>query len=285
MKKVLIIVCIVMILALVAGLGSTLFVSKGASSDSEDIPTVIPSSSSSGTSDGGNMSVDPQPVEFVSTVDLSDKTYIAFGDSITWGLCNYGLEHSIRMEKPYPTLVAEKLELQSYLNLGQSGATFCSNDLGFYNMTERILSRTESADIVSVMLGVNDMIRCLPLGTIDDRDNTTIYGSLYLIMEHFSTYYPDSFVFFMTPLNIRYRDGDGYRDNRVGFSLYDVSCAIKQMAKKYDYPVLDLFSFGSYSLEAFDEESDGVHPSQEFIQDYTAPMIAQFINDHFDPDR
>ena len=280
MKKVLIILCIVMILALVAGLGSTLFVSKGASSVSEDVSASVVSPSQPSGGSGSSTSADPQPVEFVSTVDLSDKTYIAFGDSITWGYANY-----TQMSKPYPTLVSELLNLASYSNSSVCGATLTQNDLDLFNETSYICSVTSPYDIVSVMMGVNDMIRCLPLGTIDDRDNTTIYGSLYLIMEHFSTYYPDSFVFFMTPLNIRYRDGDGYRENSVGFSLYDVSCAIKQMAKKYDYPVLDLFSFGSYSLEAFDEESDGVHPSQEFIQDYTAPMIAQFINDHFDPDR
>ena len=80
-------------------------------------------------------------------INFSNMTYVAYGDSITYGLCNYGLDKSIRMEKPYPTLVSDELGFKSYQNLGQNGATLCSNDKGHYNMTEKILSRSENEDI------------------------------------------------------------------------------------------------------------------------------------------
>ena len=280
MKKVLIIVCIVMIIAAVAGLGSTLFVSKGASSVSEDVSASVVSPSQPSGGSGSSTSTDPQGFEFVSTVDLSDKTYIAYGDSITWGWSHYN-----RVESPYPALVEELLGLSSSLNVGINGATFCSNDLGRANMTQTILSRTDTADIVSVMLGVNDYAASLPLGSANDIDNTTIYGSLYLIMEHFSSYYPDSFVFFMTPYQVYLSGHDGYTDNSQGYDLADVSNAIKTMASRYGFTVLDLLSEGRFEDEIYFSGSDGIHPSQEFFRNYTAPQIAQFINDHFDSDR
>ena len=213
--------------------------------------------------------------------DFSNMTYLAFGDSITYGLENYGLEKSRRMEKPYTTLVSEDLGLKSYSNLGQNGATFCVNNNGHYNMTESILSCNISADIVSVMLGVNDFIQGLPLGSIDDKDNTTIYGSLYLICEYLSENYADSFVFFMTPLKVDIGSRDSFTINSQGYNLQDVANAIKQVAHKYNYPVLDLFTIGEFECEMYDAKSDGVHPSQSFIQNYTAPQIAQFIKDNY----
>ena len=139
MKKVLIIVCIVMIIAAVAGLGSTLFISKGASSASEDVSASVVSPSQPSGGSGSSTSTDPQPVEFVSTVDLSDKTYIAFGDSITYGTCNYGLDSPIRMAKPYPTLVSELLSLASYQNVGVAGAMLTSNNCSIHHTTNNFI--------------------------------------------------------------------------------------------------------------------------------------------------
>lgn len=204
------------------------------------------------------------------SVDYSSLTYIAFGDSITFGIDGvvWG-----RMESPYPTLVADTLKLKSYSNKGISGATFCKNELNRANMTAQILSCTESADIVSLMLGVNDFAVSLPLGTKDDKTNDTIYGSLYLICEHFRKNYPNSFVFFMTPFPYK----NGTKANAEGYLLEDVADAIKYMAKQYGYPVLDMLEVSEYEAEMTSGKGDGLHPSQQYFIDYGAPKIVDFI--------
>ena len=207
-------------------------------------------------------------------IEYSKLTYVAFGDSITYGVdgVNGG-----RMESPYPKLVGETLGLKTVENKGVSGATFCSNSVGRTNMTENILAYTDDADIISVMLGVNDFAANLPLGTTSSTDNTTIYGSLYLIAEHFKEYYSDSFVFFMTPFP--YKNGE--TKNSEGYVLEDVVNAIKYTCNKYDIPVLDMYTDGGYKTEMDNSNSDGTHPSQEFFIKYTAPQIVYFIKNNY----
>lgn len=207
-------------------------------------------------------------------VDYSNLNYVAWGDSITYGVdgVNGG-----RMENPYPTTVSEALGLKSFENRAVSGATFCSNTVGRENMTANVLAYTEHADIVSVMLGVNDFAANMPLGTSDDKTNSTIYGSLYLMCEHFKTYYADSFVFFMTPFPYR----AGTTKNSEGYLLEDVAEAIKVMADKYNYPVLDMLGVSGYETEMNSAASDGLHPSQQYFDVYGAPKIIDFIKQNY----
>ena len=205
-------------------------------------------------------------------IDFSKLTYVAFGDSITYG-ADYTRNYA-QMDNPYPKLVSEKLKLSSVKNLGVSGATFVANDLNRVCMTDNILSFDENADIISVMLGVNDYACSLPLGTITDTSNTTIYGSLNLIAKHLTTVYKDSFVFFMTPYKTTYNSNSEYQ-------LIDVVKAVKEVADLYDISVLDMYNLGKYELEMYNASSDGIHPSQDFITTYTAPQIAEFIKQNY----
>lgn len=205
-----------------------------------------------------------------------ELTYVAFGDSITYGvdgtLASWGY-----MDEPYPQLVGKLLELKEVENKAISGATLCA-DSGRTNMTEKILSFNDDADIISVMLGVNDYALNMPLGNTDSRDNSTIFGSLFMIAEHLSKNYPDSFVFFMTPFPTVRGGGN------TTFGKYDLSVvaeAVKYVASLYDIPVLDMYTFGKYEQEMILSTNDGIHPSQEHFRKYTAPQIAWFISDHY----
>ena len=212
--------------------------------------------------------------EIKKKVKFSELSYVAFGDSIT-----YGVDGIVwgRMANPYPSLVADTLKLKSVENKAVSGAVFCTNTLNRTNMTQTILNFKGKADIISLMLGVNDKCVNLPLGDKSSRDNTTIYGSLHLICEYLTTYYSDSFVFVMTPLKY-----SGYASkNSQGYDLEDVADAIKWVCGKYDIPVLDMFEKGNYEVEMYLEESDGLHPSQEFHEKYTAPIIVEYIKNNY----
>ena len=224
-----------------------------------------------GTSSSGNANVIEKNHV---TKALSAVKYVAFGDSITYGVD--GVDW-VKMEKPYPTLVAERLGFASVDNRGVSGAMLAPRSTGYCNMTQNILSFSLPADIISVMLGVNDYMQNTPLGNMASRDNTTIYGSLHLIAEHLTKQYPDAFIFFMTPFETK----NGTNNNVAGYNLEAVALAVKSVANKYEIPVLDMYENGKYSVEMNNSNSDGLHPSQSFHINYTAPKICKFIKKNY----
>ena len=142
------------------------------------------------------------------------------------------------------------------------------------SMTEKILTFTGNADIISLMLGVNDFSAGYPLGDITSRDNTTIYGCLHLISKQLKTKYPDAFIFYMTP----FQSTD---TGKGAYTLEDVAKAIKTVAAEYGIPVLDMYVNGKYENEMNLSNNDGVHPSQQHHIDYTAPLICEFIREHY----
>ena len=181
------------------------------------------------------------------------------------------------MDEPYPQLVGKELNIANVKNLGVSGATFCKNDQDAVCMTENIISYSQKADIISVLLGVNDYNRSFPLGQLDDKTADTIYGCLHLIAEHLTTTHENAFVFFMTP----YKERSSWSDNEE-YKLTDVVEAIRIVGSQYHIPVLDLHNTGRYEeVEMYNTDNDGLHPSPEFIRDYAAPQIAQFIKDYY----
>lgn len=206
---------------------------------------------------------------------FGDLTYVAFGDSITYGID--GMYQSgdakYKMEKPYPTLVGETLGIKTVVNQGKSGATLCQSPPRV-NMTEQILNYTGNADIISVMLGVNDFSAKCSLGDMTGRDNTTVYGSLHMISQHLKTRYPNAFIFYMTPFQY-------FKLYNGVYNLEDVANAIKSVAGEYNIPVLDMYTNGQFELEMNVGSSDGVHPSQQHHRYYTAPMICEFIKKHY----
>lgn len=207
------------------------------------------------------------------TKDFEDVTYVAFGDSITYGIdgVNGG-----RMTYPYPTLVGTGLNIKTVDNRAVSGATLASGTDGRTNMTKNILAFKGEADIISVMLGVNDFSVSRPLGNMASRTNATIYGSLHLIADYLTEKYPDAYIFFMTPFDCR----TGDNNNSQGYNLEDVANAVSEVASAYGIPVLDMYRNGEFSVE-FATKGDGLHPSQEHFVKYTAPQIVNFIKKNY----
>lgn len=85
----------------------------------------------------------------------------------------------------------------------------------------------------------------------------------------------------MTPYREYWRGVHCLSQNSQGYNLEDVANAVKQVANKYSIPVLDLFNEGQFESEMNANGSDGLHPSREFITNYTAPQIARFIKDNY----
>ena len=215
---------------------------------------------------------------YCGAVDYSNLSFVAFGDSITYGA---DLIIGGRVETPYPTEVNNILGFKSYSNLGVSGATVAANTQGLNCMTDEITSYTGEADIIAILGGVNDYNRDLPLGDIDDRDTSTIYGALHVSMSYLAENYSDSYIFYMTPYKQDFHGKVWNVDNSQGYSLIDVANAIKEVAAIYGFDVLDLLEEGNFESIMNNEDCDGVHPNQEFILNVMAPQIAQFIQDNY----
>ena len=210
-----------------------------------------------------------QPIMKQNSTDKA--VYVAFGDSIT-----FGAERSrqfAQMDDPYPKLVGEAFGFAEVRNMAVSGATLCKNDMGLCCMTDRILSYTGEADVISVMLGVNDWARGLPLGSFGDMSTDTVYGCLGLIAEHLRGIHGGAFSFMMTP----------FKSAQVhdAYPLTDIVEAVKLTAHEYGIPVLDMYENGKYELEMHTEGSDGLHPTQDFIRRYAAPIIIEFLKENY----
>ncbi|MBR3891473.1 MAG: SGNH/GDSL hydrolase family protein [Bacilli bacterium] len=213
------------------------------------------------------------------TFDFSNTTYMVFGDSITYG-ADYSNGYK-QMNTPYDVAVKNILNLKSTTNKGISGATFTRNNLGLTCMSDVITSTNQHADIISVMGGVNDFNRNLPLGNVSDSTPTSIYGSLNVTMKYLKQQYPDSYIFYMTPYKENYSGMLWSNDNHQGYNLEDVSNAIKEVALIYDIDVLDMFEYGQFETVMNNTDCDGIHPNQDFILEKTAPQIAKFIKENY----
>ena len=205
---------------------------------------------------------------------FSQLTYVAFGDSITWGEIGKTQE---QMEKPYPVLVKEALQLKQVRNYGERNATIKYIE-SKPNVVMHVKDAVAKADIVSVLVGINDFGAGCALGTIEDTSCTqSVYGGFNDMATRLQEKYPNAFIFFMTPLT----PFDWAETNKAGYTLLDLCNAIKEVAASKNIAVLDLNATSGFSAETDKYCPDGLHPSQYFFETYMAPQIAQFIKDNY----
>ena len=226
---------------------------------------------------GGCALVDSASSVAPEVVDFTQLTYVAFGDSITYGeVASTGNQ----MEKPYPILVAESLQLKGVRNYGTRNATVKVPVAASTrpNILGQVAEASAKADIVSVMIGINDFGAGYELGTVEDTDpSVSVYGAYNYLAKELNKKYPDAFIFFMTPLKPFSWD----ETNSAGYTLVDMSNAIKTVCETNDIAVLDLYATSGFSPEVDLGCSDGLHPSQRFFEEYMAPQIVDFIKENY----
>lgn len=254
-------------------------------------PAVEATTTSEGLTEGSHCSVCNEvlisqeiipmlPAEEKDNTLFKSLTYTAFGDSITFG-ADYTRGYA-PMDYPYPKLVSQNLGLESFSNCAISGSTIATNIYDLPSIYYQCLNASVEANIISVMGGVNDYNRSVELGDISDTDTSTFYGSLKAICETLLEKYPDAFIFLMTPYKeYCYHEFHCTERNSAGYNLEDYANAVISVAEKYNLPVLDMYNYGQYEVEMYNADSDGIHPSQDFILNYTAPQIAEFIRENY----
>lgn len=192
--------------------------------------------------------------------DFKNKTLIAFGDSITVGVTSHDLAVS---NNSYIKLFANKFNM-TLTNLAESGSTLAySEESTLRCITDKVCSRkTDNPDFVFVAGGINDYSQGRKVGVFGDTEKTTVYGALNLICEHFKSYFANSTIIFITPVNITKTFATSVA------SLDTYRKAIFEVATSYGFNVVDGFSIGLPSTpggwgNVMIGDEDGVHPSEK----------------------
>ena len=209
-------------------------------------------------------------------VNYSELTYSAIGDSITYGFCG---DHS---QPPfinnYPNCVKSFLGLKEVYNYGACGCLLSrTSNPSYTSMIDKIDLIPSNTDIISVFGGINDFVSYVPLGDINSTDEYTIYGALNAIAYKLTTNFENSFVFFITPLDI---DANNLLTiNNTLYSVRDVCTAIKEVGDKWNIPVYDANSYAGFNPDM--HSFDGCHPAEAYYSSIFAPKVAEFIKQNY----
>ncbi|MBR0447178.1 MAG: SGNH/GDSL hydrolase family protein [Clostridia bacterium] len=131
----------------------------------------------------------------------------------------------------------------------------------------RVAGMDPDADIVVVWGGTNDFGHGdVPLGTIDDRDNTTFYGALHCLYRDLWEKYPAAQIVVMTPLHrVGEHDTLNEHGNPAIAPFKVIRDTIIEVAAYYSFPVLDLYAVSNLNpeLPVIKETfmPDGLHPN------------------------
>ena len=131
----------------------------------------------------------------------------------------------------------------------------------------RVAGMDPDADIVVVWGGTNDFGHGdVPLGTIDDRDNTTFYGALHCLYRDLWEKYPTAQIVVMTPLHrVGEHDTLNEHGNPAIAPFKVIRDTIIEVAAYYSFPVLDLYAVSNLNpeLPVIKETfmPDGLHPN------------------------
>lgn len=200
------------------------------------------------------------------------KTMNILGDSITWG---YNPNTGEQIEKNYSILLKERLNLKELRNYGINSSTLADNKISYEPMCNRYKNMDDNADIVAIFGGTNDYGREdfeVQLGKINDLGTATIYGALNNMCIGLKQKYPNSVIFFITPIQRAYIDrGCNFKyatniKNRLKYSLEDVANAIKEVCKKNNILVFDLYNNCDINTieDCIKYIPDGLHPTEEY---------------------
>ncbi len=206
--------------------------------------------------------------------DLSTLSISCLGDSLTAG-------EGIDFAYPFILYDTYKMNVRSF-GVGWSTCAVvndCSchpNKQNAHNaMCLRYSVMPKESDVIAVMCGVNDS-GLVPLGTINDTDNTTFYGALNDLCTKLKSEYSKSYVFFMTSFS--YDNSTEIRGDGTARKDY-YETAVKAICEKYGYDVFDTYNALDFSTDR--DTVDNVHPTQEFTSNVWAPAVAEFIKTNY----
>lgn len=173
---------------------------------------------------------------------LENLSYLALGDSIT------------ALVSGYHAKIAARTGLK-VTNYGISGSTIADTGAATNPMSVRYTSMPDTADIVTVFGGTNDVLGT-PRGTNADRTTATFYGACHVLFKGLAEKYAGKRLGVITPLQ---------RTGVTDAQIMEVVAIEKEVAAYYGLPVLDLYSESGITSHSTAVStfllSDGLHPN------------------------
>lgn len=201
------------------------------------------------------------------------KTWNRVGDSIT-------------QQDRYTSYVVNNTGVIATKNMGLASSTIAINNSYMQNKSfvERVCGLNGNtaygdADIWTVFGGINDYYINSPIGDINSTDNTTVYGALKQICENIlnRSNYPK--LILLTPLQSFYNT----KPNKLGKYPIDYVNVVKDVAKYYSIPCVDLYSRGG--LNAMNVQrannpttTDGLHPNDYGTKLWVGELVREINN-------
>lgn len=182
--------------------------------------------------------------------ELNGLTWNVMGDSISSTVYASG--------RPYWYHLAQEYGMQ-IRNYAISGAWISKG--GNQTISEAWETMNDEADIITVFAGTNDNLNTNPLGTMEDRTNTTFYGALHVLYSGLINKYPGKKIGIISiMLRSGYRAGDNSTWDRK-------NNAILEVAKYYNLPVFkahEEFNLNA-NIPLIKEKfiEDGLHPNED----------------------
>lgn len=221
-------------------------------------------------------------------MELKGKIINFLGDSITEGKGVSDVENN-----RYDNILKREYGLKAVYNYGIGGTRYAHQtkpslkpryDLCFCG---RAYNLNPEADIIVVFGGVNDYLHGdAPIGNWGDDTPATFYGAVRFLMSTLKTNYENETIIFITSAHMYY---DGIVETKPStrpskledaLPLLGYINIVKQTAKEFDIPVLDMFeNLGIDPNKQDDREKytiDGLHFNDEGHY-FIAKAIGKFL--------
>jgi len=195
-------------------------------------------------------------------MELKGLTINFLGDSITEG------HGTTDPEKAFHQIIKEKYGLEFAYNYGIGGTRIArqlvptrdrtKHDL-YFELRAEIMDR--NADAVVVFGGTNDYGHGdAPFGETESEDIYTFCGAVNSLIGKLEREFPKAEIIFMTPLHRLNETQPTQPDGKI---LEDYVNAIREICKKRNIPVIDLFEINPLDPRDAELVPDGLHPSDE----------------------
>lgn len=205
------------------------------------------------TQDGKITEIDGTVKDLYKTFSIdSFNTINVLGDSIT--------ERNVHSDYYYHDYLKEYFKASKVNNYGVSSTTVARRKGRTDSFCERYNNMDNSADLIIVMGGINDMGNSIMMGDFYSRSQFTYYGALHELCSGLKRIYGDKPMFFITPVG---QEGFFSEPNARAYTTRDYVNAMIEVCNYYSIPVLDMYAFGGISPQIAENKAmyttDGLH--------------------------